>query len=77
MGENNMLAVMRELIKVKYTRLIYPEHERALDYDKAVGIHNQYPGGGGYTGMVYDIAYARAMFQASIMLERGTEWKEF
>ena len=24
-----------------------------------------------------DIAYARAMFQASIMLERGTEWKEF
>jgi mannonate dehydratase len=77
MGENNMLAVMRELIKVKYTRLIYPEHERALDYDKAVGIRNQYPGGGGYTGMVYDIAYARAMFQASIMLERGTEWKEF
>jgi mannonate dehydratase len=43
MGENNMLAVMRELIKVKYTRLIYPEHERALDYDKAVGIRNQYP----------------------------------
>jgi mannonate dehydratase len=76
-GENNMLAVMRELIKVKYTRLIYPEHERALDYDRAVGIHNQYPGGGGYTGMVFDIAYARAMFQASIMLERGTEWKEF
>jgi hypothetical protein len=27
--------------------------------------------------MVYDIAYARAMFQASIMLERGNEWKEF
>jgi mannonate dehydratase len=76
-GENNMLAVMRELIKVKYTRMIYPEHERALDYDRAVGIQNQYPGGGGYTGMVFDIAYARAMFQASIMLERGTEWKEF
>ena len=76
-GENNMLAVMRELIKVKYTRLIYPEHERALDYDRTVGIHNQYPGGGGYTGMVFNIAYARAMFQASIMLERGTEWKEF
>ena len=76
-GENNMLAVMRELIKVKYTRLIYPEHERALDYDRKVGIRNQYPGGGGYTGMVFDIAYARAMFQAAIMLERGTEWKEF
>jgi len=71
-GENNMLAVMRELVRVKYTRMIYPEHERALDYDRMVGIHNQYPGGGGYTGMVYDIAYARAMLQASLLLEKGT-----
>jgi mannonate dehydratase len=70
-GENNMLAVMRELIKVKYTRLIYPEHERALDVDRERGIRNQYPGGGGYTGMVYDIAYARAMLQASLLLERS------
>lgn len=70
-GENNMLAVMRELVRVKYTRLIYPEHERALDYDRAVGIHNQYPGGGGYTGMVYDIAYARAMLQASLLLSKA------
>ena len=68
-GENNMLAVMRELVRVKYRRLIYPEHERALDYDRSVGIHNQYPGGGGYTGMVYDVAYARAMLQASLLLE--------
>jgi mannonate dehydratase len=70
-GENNMLAVMRELVKVKYTRLIYPEHERALDVDRERGIRNQYPGGGGYTGMVYDMAYARAMLQASLLLERG------
>jgi mannonate dehydratase len=67
-GDNNMLAVMRELVRVKYKRLIYPEHERALDYDRTVGIHNQYPGGGGYTGMVFDIAYARAMLQASLIL---------
>jgi len=67
-GENNMLAVMQELVRNKYTRMIYPEHERALDYDRSVGIHNQYPGGGGYTGMVYDIAYARAMLQASLIL---------
>jgi mannonate dehydratase len=67
-GDNNMLAVMRELVRVKYKRLIYPEHERALDYDRAVGIHNQYPGGGGYTGMVFDIGYARAMLQASLIL---------
>lgn len=70
-GDNDMLAIMRELIRVKYTRLIYPEHERGLDYDRAVGIHNQYPGGGGYAGMVFDIAYARAMFQAALLLERG------
>jgi mannonate dehydratase len=67
-GDNNMLAVMRELVRVKYKRLIYPEHERALDYDRTAGIHNQYPGGGGYTGMVFDIAYARAMLQASLIL---------
>jgi mannonate dehydratase len=67
-GDNDMLAVMRELVLVKYKRLIYPEHERALDYDRAVGIHNQYPGGGGYAGMVFDIGYARAMLQASLIL---------
>ncbi|MEO8737703.1 MAG: mannonate dehydratase [Edaphobacter sp.] len=67
-GDNDMLAVMRELVRVKYKRLVYPEHERALDYDRAVGIHNQYPGGGGYTGMVFDIGYARAMLQASLIL---------
>ena len=69
-GENNMLAVMRELVRVKYTRLIYPEHERALDYDRKAGIRNQYPGGGGYAGMVYDVAYARAMLQASLLLSK-------
>jgi mannonate dehydratase len=67
-GDINMLAVMQELVKLKYKRLIYPEHERALDYDRTVGIHNQYPGGGGYAGMVFDIAYARAMLQASLIL---------
>lgn len=64
-GENDMFAVMKELVAVKYTHMIYPEHERALDVDRERGIRNQYPGGGGYTGMAYDIAYARAMFQAA------------
>lgn len=66
-GENNMFAVMRELVRLKYSRLIYPEHERALDVDRERGIHNPYPGGGGYTGMVYDIAYTRAMLQAALL----------
>jgi mannonate dehydratase len=64
-GENDMFAVMKELVAVKYTRMIYPEHERALDVDRERGIKNSYPGGGGYTGMAYDIAYARAMLQAA------------
>jgi mannonate dehydratase len=70
-GDVDMLAVMRELVRLRYTREIYPEHERALDADRAVGIHNQYPQGGGYTGMVFDIAYAKAMLQASLILERA------
>jgi mannonate dehydratase len=70
-GDNDMLAIMRELVKVMLHLLIYPEHERALDYDRTIGIHNQYPGGGGYAGMVFDIGYARAMFQAAMLLERG------
>lgn len=69
-GENDMFAIMRELVRQKYPRLIYPEHERALDVDRERGIHNQYPGGGGYTGMVYDIAYTRAMLQAALSLAR-------
>ncbi|HEY7211945.1 MAG TPA: mannonate dehydratase [Bryobacteraceae bacterium] len=71
-GENDMFAVMRELVTVKYPRLIYPEHERALDVDRERGIRNQYPGGGGYTGMVYDIAYARAMLQAALSLRNAS-----
>ena len=69
-GDVNMFAVMRELIKVNYTREIYPEHPRALDYDRARGPIRGYPGGGGYTGDVFDIAYARAMLQAALIAER-------
>jgi mannonate dehydratase len=69
-GDVDMFAVMRELIKVKYTREVYPEHPRALDYDRARGPIRGYPGGGGYTGDVYDIAYAKAMLQAALIAER-------
>jgi mannonate dehydratase len=69
-GDVNMFAVMRELIRVKYTREIYPEHPRALDYDRARGPIRGYPGGGSYAGDVYDIAYAKAMLQAALIAER-------
>jgi mannonate dehydratase len=66
-GENNMFAVMRELVRLKYTRLIYPEHPRGIDYDRErQGFRPQYPGGGGYAGYAFNIGYARAMMQAAL-----------
>ena len=70
-GDVNMFAVMRELLRVKYTRELYPEHPRALDYDRARGPIHGYPGGGGYTGDVYDIAYSKAMLQAALVVEKS------
>lgn len=69
-GDVNLFAVMKELLEVKYKREIYPEHPRALDYDRERGPIQGYPGGGGYAGDVYDIAYARAMLQAALV-EQG------
>jgi mannonate dehydratase len=65
-GQVNMFAVMRDVFKLKYKFGLYPEHPRALDYDKEhpEGISNQYPGGGGYTGLTYNIGYTKAMMQA-------------
>jgi len=69
-GQVDMFGVMKELVRQKYTRTIYPEHPRALDYDrdfaKATGGMRGYPGGGGYAGLVYNVAYARAMLQAAL-----------
>ncbi len=66
-GEVDMFAVMRELVRNKYTGTIYPEHPRALDYDRQQpGFRGGYPGGGGYAGIVFNVAYARAMLQAAL-----------
>ena len=69
-GDVNMFSIMRELVRLKYTREIYPEHPRALDYDRARGSIKGYPGGGGYGGDLYDVAYAKAMLQAALAIER-------
>ena len=66
-GENNMFAVMKELIRQKYTRLIYPEHPRALDYDRDRGPLRGYPGGGGYAAFAFNVGYTRAMMQAALV----------
>ncbi len=66
-GENNMFAVMRELVRQKYPRLIYPEHPRGIDYDRErQGFQSQYPGGGGYAAFAFNVGYARAMLQAAL-----------
>jgi len=71
-GENNMFAVMQELVKQKYPRLIYPEHPRGLDYDRErPNFHSQYPGGGGYAAFAFNVGYTRAMMQAALALMRG------
>jgi mannonate dehydratase len=65
-GDNNMFLVMKELVRQKYPRLIYPEHPRALDYDREhPGFRPRYPGGGGYAGYAFNVGYTRAMLQAA------------
>ena len=66
-GVNDMYAVMKELVRQKYSRQIYPEHPRALDYDRdRPDFKPYYPGGGGYAGYAYNVGYTRAMLQAAL-----------
>jgi mannonate dehydratase len=68
-GDVDMFAVMRAAVRNGYRLAIYPEHPRALDYDrdatKASGGLRGYPGGGGYAGDAFNVAYTRAMLQAA------------
>jgi mannonate dehydratase len=70
-GLVNMFAVMQELVNLGYSLGIYPEHQRALDYDRNAGTSPYYPGGGGFAGLTYNVAYARAMLQASLTVKAG------
>jgi mannonate dehydratase len=65
-GVVDMFGVMRALVQAKYNRTIYPEHPRALDYDRDRGRIPGYPGGGGYGGFIFTVAYTRAMLQAAL-----------
>ena len=47
-------------------RLVYPEHPRALDYDRDRGPIRGYPGGGSYAAFAFNVGYARAMLQAAL-----------
>lgn len=66
-GQVDMFGVMKELVKNKYTRTIYPEHPRAIDYDREhPGFRTAYPGGGGYAAFSYNVGFAKAMLQAAL-----------
>lgn len=65
-GVVNMFAVMKDLVRQKYPRGLYPEHPRAIDLDREKGIRNQYPGGGGFAAEIFNVAYAKAMLQAAL-----------
>jgi len=68
-GQVDLFGVMRELVKHKYPRGLYPEHPRLIDMDREYGkFQNQYPGGGGFAGETYNVGYARAMLQAALTL---------
>lgn len=63
-GEVDMVAVMRELVRQGYPRLIYPEHPPLIDADRehpfqGISSHR-------YTGFAYTVGYARAMLQAAL-----------
>jgi mannonate dehydratase len=66
-GDVNMFAVMKELVRQKYPRLVYPEHPRRIDADlEQPRFKSMYPGGGAYVSYVYNVGYARAMLQAAL-----------
>jgi mannonate dehydratase len=66
-GDVDMFAVMKELVRQKYPRLVYPEHPRGLDADSCdPHFKSYYPGGGAYTGFAYNVGNTRAMLQAAL-----------
>jgi mannonate dehydratase len=68
-GQVDMFGVMKALVRNRYTGTIYPEHPRALDADRERAPGGRipgYPGGGGYAGIAYSVAYTRAMIQAAV-----------
>ena len=60
MGDNNMLAVMKELVRQKYSHLIFPEHARGLSFDRE---HKD----DDYAAWAFQVGYARAMLQAALI----------
>ena len=66
-GQVDMFGVMKELVRQKYPRAIYPEHPRAIDVDRAAGgSGTSIRAAAGSAGEIYNVGYARAMLQAAL-----------
>lgn len=64
--------VILELVNVKYKFMVYPEHPRAIDYDRGhSGFRAFSPGGGGYVGFALNVGFARAMMHVALALKHG------
>lgn len=59
-GDNNLLAVMKTLVKLNYHYMIFPEHARGLDVDRDLN-------SGSYAAWAYHVGYCRAMLQTALM----------
>jgi mannonate dehydratase len=68
-GEVDMFAVMKELVRQGYPRLIYPEHPPLIDADR----DNPFKGvsSGRYAGFAYTVGYARATLQAATASQKN------
>ena len=80
-GVVDMLAVMKELVRLKYTRMINPEHARGLNVNDNVVETRRDPTAergsrlaadtdpnlNSYAAWAYHAAYARAMLQAALL----------
>lgn len=66
-GDVDLYGVMKELVRLKYPRMVYPEHPRGLDVDREITpAPRAEPGAGAYAGSIFNLAYARALFQAAL-----------
>ena len=61
-----MFAVMKELVRQKYTRALYPSIREPSITTARSRASALYPGGGGYAGLAFNVAYTKAMLQAAL-----------
>ena len=58
-----MQAVMEELVRQGYPRMVYPEHPPIIDHDEEFTPKQSSEG---YAGLAYTVGYARASLKAAL-----------